>query len=132
MFAREPAGRVAPSVPILLGFHTPANAEMASPIRPAAARNVRLTSELGRRVVVIRGDGAVNCLVETQGVVLEDEQTRTLPSRTLLRNGGASPVNSVSLPGSGPANDRNRGRIRLDDIAGRRQQGCILPHQSTR
>jgi hypothetical protein len=82
LFTREPAGRVAPSVPILLGFHTPANAEMASPIHPAPARNVRLTSELGRRVAVIRGNEAVDCLVETQGVVLEDDQTRRLLSRT--------------------------------------------------
>ena len=75
--ARE---RVAPAVPIMLGFGMPAHAEMASPIRPAAAKNVTLINEIPR-VAIIRGGDALDCIVETSGAVLPDEQTRQLPKR---------------------------------------------------
>src|SRR5206468_3937728 len=38
LFTHEPPERAAPAVPIYVGFGMPANAEMASPIRPAAAK----------------------------------------------------------------------------------------------
>jgi hypothetical protein len=78
LFTRE--SRVAPSVPILLGFGMPANAEMASPIRPAMARGVRLINELPR-FPVVRGSDAAECKVETQGPVWTDEGIRRLPGR---------------------------------------------------
>lgn len=73
--------RVAPSVPIMLGFGMPAHAEMASPIRPEPATNVRLVNELGRVVVVVQSAEAKKCKVESPGLVLGDEQSRQLPER---------------------------------------------------
>ena len=79
LFTNE-RGRAAPALPIMLGFGAPAHAEMASPIRPAAAKDVTLINEL-QRCVVIRGAGAVDCAVETRAVVLTDDETRSLPKR---------------------------------------------------
>jgi hypothetical protein len=78
LFTRE-RDRVAPSVPIMLGFAMPAHAEMASPIRPAPAKSVRLINEL-ERFTVIRGAEAIDCTVEG-GAVLSDEDARRLPGR---------------------------------------------------
>jgi hypothetical protein len=74
----EERERVAPALPIMLGFGMPSHAEMASPIRPAAAKNVHLINELPR-CVVIQGPEAVDCTVRSAGRVLTDEQTRALP-----------------------------------------------------
>jgi hypothetical protein len=79
LFTNE-RGRAAPALPIMLGFGMPANAEMASPIRPAAAKDVTVINEL-QRCVVIRGDGAVDCAVETPARILTDGETRSLPGR---------------------------------------------------
>ena len=79
LFTRE-ADRVAPAVPIMLGFAMPAHAEMASPIRPLAAKNVRLVNELPR-FPVIRGAEASDCTVETTGAVFADDELRKLPQR---------------------------------------------------
>jgi hypothetical protein len=72
--------RVAPAVPIMLGFGMPAHAEMASPIRQAAAKKVRLINELPRHLVV-RSPEAVNCTVESAGPVVSSEETQRLPKR---------------------------------------------------
>jgi hypothetical protein len=72
--------RVSPSMPIMLGFGMPQHAEMASPIRPAAAKDVRLINELPRHVVIQSSD-ARDCTVETTGALLSDEQARSLPKR---------------------------------------------------
>jgi hypothetical protein len=79
LFTRE-SDRIAPSVPIFLGFGMPANAEMASPIRPAPAKGVRLVNELPR-FNVIRGAEAVDCTIEAAGAVLADEEVKALPGR---------------------------------------------------
>ena len=80
LFTREPECVAPPAVPIMLGFRMPANAEMASPIRPGAATNVRLVNELPR-CVVIKGYEAVDCTVDTRGTMLTDQETRRLPKR---------------------------------------------------
>jgi hypothetical protein len=80
LFTREPAGRVAPSVPIMLGFSMPTHAEMASPIRPEAATDVRLVNELDR-FVVVRSNQSAECDVQTKGLVLDDADSRQLPKR---------------------------------------------------
>lgn len=80
LFTREPADRAAPGVPVLLGYGMPANAEMASPFRPAATRGVRLTVDLDR-IAVIQGAEATDCTVTARGPVLPDAQTRRLPER---------------------------------------------------
>jgi hypothetical protein len=72
--------RIAPAVAIMLGFGMPANAEMASPIKPATAKNVRLINELPR-CAVIQAAGAVECIISSAAPLLTDEQTRTLPKR---------------------------------------------------
>lgn len=76
LFTREP--RTAVSVPILLGFDMPTNAEMASPIRPGAAKRVHLINELAR-FPVIRGAEASDCQIETLGAVWPDDESRELP-----------------------------------------------------
>jgi hypothetical protein len=78
LFTRE--SRVAPSVPILLGFGMPSNAEMASPFRSAPAKGVHLINELPR-FPVIRGAEAADCVVETQGPLWSDDEARRLPTR---------------------------------------------------
>lgn len=80
LFTREPPRRVAPSVPILLGFAMPAHAEMASPIHPAPAVRIHLQNELGR-FPVIKSSEVVECQVETTGLVMTDDETRRLPGR---------------------------------------------------
>jgi hypothetical protein len=79
LFTQE-RNRAAPSVPIMLGFSMPGNAEMASPIRPAAARNVRLINEL-ERFTVLKSAEATDCTIETNGPVVTEEQTRQPPTR---------------------------------------------------
>ncbi|MBC7785620.1 MAG: hypothetical protein H7144_17450 [Burkholderiales bacterium] len=83
LFTRERA-RVAPSLPIMLGFAMPAHAEMASPIRPAAAKNIRLVNELPRNSV-IRSAEATDCAVETTGASFTDEESRRPPGRPQTR-----------------------------------------------
>jgi hypothetical protein len=96
MFTRESDARIAPSVPIFLGFGMPANAEMASPIRPAPAKGVRLISELPR-FNVIRGAEAVDCTIEAAGAVLSDEEVKTLPGRPST-SPSTRPATSLSSP----------------------------------
>jgi hypothetical protein len=91
LFTREQGSRAAPSVPILIGFGMPANAEMASPIRLAFAKDVRLVNDLERHAVV-RGAEATDCLVESKGPVVTDEQTRKPPSRPATLPAGAAAV----------------------------------------
>ena len=80
LFTREPDGRAAPSLPVMLGFGMPTHAEMLSPIRPAAAKGVRLINELGRFLVVRSGE-ATDCTVKAAGAVLTDDESRQLPAR---------------------------------------------------
>jgi hypothetical protein len=80
LFTSEP--RPAPAVPILLGYGMPGNAEMASPIKPAAARNVHLTNDLPR-VPVIRGSEAIDCTVDGSNfAVFGDDVIARLPQRS--------------------------------------------------
>jgi hypothetical protein len=83
LFTNEPPERPAPAVPILLGYGMPANAEMISPIRPAAAKNVHLVNELPR-VLTIRGTEAADCTIEG-GVVLDEADATQLPKRGTTR-----------------------------------------------
>jgi hypothetical protein len=79
LFTNE-SDRIAPAVPIMLGFGMPANAEMASPIRPTPAKNIRLINELDR-FPVIRGAEASDCTVDTKGAVIVDDDAHKLPQR---------------------------------------------------
>lgn len=72
--------KLAPSVPIMLGFAMPANAEMASPIRPADAKRITLTNELDR-FVTIQGVQAADCEIQSKGLVLDEPKATTLPVR---------------------------------------------------
>ncbi len=65
-------------VPILLGYGMPGAAEMASPIRPAPAKNIRFKNELPG-VSVIVSDSAIDCDVQSAGKVLKDSNLRKLP-----------------------------------------------------
>ncbi len=67
-----------PSVPILFGFGMPAHAEMSSPIRPAAANNVRLEN-LIPNVAVIRSDSVTNCEIKTAGKLFADAELKKSP-----------------------------------------------------
>jgi hypothetical protein len=88
LFSNE-RDRVAPAVPIMLGFGMPAHAEMASPIRPAAAKNVRVTNELSR-CVVIKGPDVSACTVDSKAAVLTDEEVHALPKRPATRPNAAT------------------------------------------
>ncbi|MES2462892.1 MAG: hypothetical protein V4671_20095 [Armatimonadota bacterium] len=79
LFTRE-QDRPAPSVPIYLGYGMPAHAEMASPIRPAATKGIRLTVDLDR-IAVIQEEEATDCTVKARGPVQTNTQTRRLPDR---------------------------------------------------
>lgn len=79
LFTRE-RDRVAPSVPVLLGYGMPPNAEMASPFRPAPTKGVQLTVDLDR-IPVIQDAATTDCTVQARGPVLADAQTRRLPER---------------------------------------------------
>jgi hypothetical protein len=67
-----------PAVPILFGFGMPAHAEMASPIRPAATRNVTLRNEIPN-VAVITSDTPEDCTIETVGKQFTDADLKKSP-----------------------------------------------------
>jgi hypothetical protein len=67
-----------PKVPILFGFGMPAHAEMASPIRPAATRNVTLRNEIPQ-VAVISSDTPQDCEIETVGKQFTDADLKKSP-----------------------------------------------------
>jgi hypothetical protein len=75
----------------------PAHAEMASPIRPAAARGIRLINELPRHLVIQSAE-ASGCTVETTGALRADEETRNLPKRPTTA--------AATAPASRPVNPR--------------------------
>lgn len=67
-----------PQVPILVGFGMPAHAEMSSPIRPAAANNVRLENMIPN-IAVIRSDSVTNCEIKSLGRLLTDAELKASP-----------------------------------------------------
>jgi hypothetical protein len=67
-----------PRVPIMLGFGMPDHAEMSSPIRPAAAENIRLINELPG-VTIITSDLAKAPSIETKGLVVPDADLKKNP-----------------------------------------------------
>lgn len=79
LFTNE-RNRFAPSVPIMLGYGMPANAEMASPIAPAATSNVSLNNELDR-FVILQSPLATDCKVQSAGQILTEGVASTLPKR---------------------------------------------------
>jgi hypothetical protein len=67
-----------PKIPIWFGFGMPAHAEMASPIRPAATRNVTLRNEIPH-VAVISSDTPQDCEIETVGPQFTDAELKRSP-----------------------------------------------------
>lgn len=65
-------------VPLMLGFGMPDHAEMASPIRPAAATGIELTSEIPGVPVVTSGE-AKGCRIQAAGGTVTDEELRKSP-----------------------------------------------------
>lgn len=65
-------------LPILLGFDMPKHAEMASPILPAAARNVTLINEIPH-LRVITSDQVSECKIATPGKVITDAESKKAP-----------------------------------------------------
>jgi hypothetical protein len=80
LFTREPADRQPPAVPIMLGFGMPSHAEMASPIKPAPAKEINLINEIPR-VQVVQSAEAVEVKVQSPGRVISDEDAKKLPKR---------------------------------------------------
>lgn len=74
---QAPAGSF-PNAPILFGFGMPASAEMASPIRPAATRNVTLVNEVPS-VAVISSETPQDCKIETVGKEFTDAELKKSP-----------------------------------------------------
>ncbi len=72
--------QASPSLPVYLGFGMPEHAEMASPIRPAAASRIHLINELPR-VNVIRSQDDRDSAIESAGRVFGDEDVRRLANR---------------------------------------------------
>ncbi len=66
------------NVPIMFGFGMPAHAEMASPILPAATRNVTLINEIPN-VVVLNSGAAGDCEVRTKGKQFTDAELKKSP-----------------------------------------------------
>jgi hypothetical protein len=67
-----------PKLPVMLGFGMPEHAEMASPIRPAAAIDLSLVCELPG-VPVLTSAEAKNCQIEAAGKTIADEELRKSP-----------------------------------------------------
>jgi hypothetical protein len=80
LFTREPAERQPPAVPIMLGFGIPANAEMATPLKPASAKGITLVNEISRMQVVQSAE-AVDCNVQSVSRIISDEDAHKLPKR---------------------------------------------------
>lgn len=67
-----------PRVPIMLGFAMPDHAEMSSPIRPMATKDVKLINELPG-VTILMSDQATGSVIETRGPVLTDADAKKSP-----------------------------------------------------
>jgi hypothetical protein len=67
-----------PQLPLMLGFGMPDHAEMSSPIRPAAAVNIDLTSELPGVPVLTSGQ-VKDCRIQTAGKTVADDDLRKSP-----------------------------------------------------
>lgn len=67
-----------PKLPILFGFGMPNHAEMASPILPAATRNVKLVNEIPD-VAVISSAEPTDCKIETVGKQFTDAELKKSP-----------------------------------------------------
>lgn len=80
LFTREPADRQPPALPIMLGFAMPAHAEMASPIKPAAAKGITLINEIPR-IQVVQSSEAMDVKVHSTGRVIADDDAKSLPKR---------------------------------------------------
>lgn len=71
-----------PKLPILFGFGMPNHAEMASPILPAATRNVKLVNNIPE-VAVISSAEPTDCTVETVGKQFTDAELKKSPGSWL-------------------------------------------------
>ncbi len=67
-----------PKLPIMFGFGMPAHAEMASPILPAATRDVTLHNEIADVAVISSGE-ASDCVVQTKGKQFTDAELKKSP-----------------------------------------------------
>ena len=77
-FFTNETNRVIPSYPIMLGFAMPDHAEMSSPIKPLATKNVTLINEISR-VPIIKSELLTEEKIESKGLVLSDADSKKLP-----------------------------------------------------
>ena len=82
-----------PQLPIMLGFGMPEHAEMSSPIRPAAAKNISLINEIAT-APILTSDLVVDAKVESKSRTVSDAELRASPG-------------SWGLPASGIANGKS-------------------------
>ena|GEM_PF-731273 len=75
----QPGERAIPALPIMIGFGMPMHAEMSSPILPAPARGITLTSTIAA-AQVITGDISADCKIEAPGRTFTDAELHGLPS----------------------------------------------------
>lgn len=68
-----------PALPIMLGFGMPQHGEMASPIHPLSAQNIHLISEVPNAPVIRGAEAADDCVIESKGRVITDEETKRAP-----------------------------------------------------
>ncbi len=66
------------ALPIMVGFGMPDHAEMASPIRPAAAKGISLSNEISASPVIVSGQ-TEDLSIETTGRTFTDERLRASP-----------------------------------------------------
>jgi len=82
--------RAIPALPIFVGFGMPQHAEMSSPIKAAATRNVTLTSEISA-ASVITSETIADCKVETMRRAFADAALRASPGAWGLPANGIAP-----------------------------------------
>jgi hypothetical protein len=74
----QPGERAIPTLPIMLGFGMPEAAEMSSPIKPAAAKDITLINEIAAAVIVT-SDTVTGGKIETAGKTFTDASLRASP-----------------------------------------------------
>lgn len=86
----QPGERALPALPILVGFAMPEAAEMASPIKPAAAKHLTLVNEIASALVVT-GELVQDATISTPGVEFTDQALRQSPGPWNLPPNGIAP-----------------------------------------
>ena len=89
--------RAIPAIPILFGFGMPEHAEMASPIKPAAARGVALVNEIAAAPVIV-SDALVDSTLETAGRRLDEASVLASPGSWGLPANGIAPGGPAAPP----------------------------------